>query len=383
MLMEKSNALPMASLANAQKRSTIAGKHSGKRVLCENGHVLTAFNQLRTLALQGNYWAQLSINGIHGLAAGRLHQDNIFVRKDAPLANGRGRFFMILPGIRATFEDLANGTFMLVNLAVDGSYAELQEKAKKPGLYKVAPDAKSVDLKFNGNIEKQNQRIVVIADRSPSKPREVAEITIGYAKEYNSLAKAHIERRGMDLHYTPGKRGIVGLKATQDMLKESSDFTLAESATLLANTIYNARDVEDVVWVSSLGGSAIITKALEILTRTDSVKLNNHQLYLHHPTSNSRVAVDYAAKLGITATEEKSSAFSINELRGNHLSNLFSKKSLKAFGLNGLDVAGATTSIAGFAIDPSIGIAIGVASGAAYFVRNAIAIEKNSVPSKY
>lgn len=54
MLMEKSNALPMASLANAQKRSTIAGKHSGKRVLCENGHVLTAFNQLRTLALQGN-----------------------------------------------------------------------------------------------------------------------------------------------------------------------------------------------------------------------------------------------------------------------------------------------------------------------------------------
>lgn len=383
MLMEKSNALPMASLANAQKHSTIAGKHSGKRVLCENGHVLTAFNQLRTLALQGNYWAQLSINGIHGLAAGRLHQNNVFVRQDAPLANGRGRFFMILPGIRATFEDLANGTFMLVGLSVDGNYTDLQLKAEKPGLYKVKKDVSEAKLQADGNIEKENQRVVVVADRSPESPLTIAAQTINYAAGYETLPKRNIERKGFDLHYTPGKKGIVGLKSTRDMLKYADDPTLAESATLLANAMYNARNIEDVIWMSSLGGSAILTKALEILSQSGTVKLDKHILYLHHPTSNSQSVFQYAAKLGVEDIKQKTSALSVNEIRGNHLPNLFSKNAAKTLGLNGVDVIGSAASIGGVFIDPSIGTVIGIATGSLYFVRKAIAMKKNSVPSKY
>jgi hypothetical protein len=39
--------------------------------------------------------------------------DNIYVQQETNLAYGRGLFYVILPGVRATLEDCADGTFTL------------------------------------------------------------------------------------------------------------------------------------------------------------------------------------------------------------------------------------------------------------------------------
>lgn len=369
----------------------IAGQHSGKRVLCQDNEVLTAYNQLAQLARSGNHWARISINGIQSLSAGRLHQNNVFVRKDAPLANGRGRFFMILPGIRATFEDLDNGTLMLVGLQVDGNYQDLQKTNKRPALYRVEDDARSVTHKSECTITPKECRPVVICDTTTEIPMKVAQSVATFIKEHSVPTAHHVAANGFDLHYTPGTKGITGLKSVRSMLA-SNDNNIAESATMLANAMYQARDINGVIWMSSFGGSALLTQALQILLNENKAKPKNHSIYLHHPTSNSNLAFQLAKSLGMSHSQKKT-GLTLREITGNHLPTLLSKSKIANIADNGLDTLSATSSLVAplaaplAALGVGVGILgsplIGVAAGGLFFVKAAIATKKKIVKTNY
>jgi hypothetical protein len=370
----------------------IAGQHSGKRVLCQDNDVLTAYNQLAQLARSGNHWARISINGIQSLSAGRLHQNNVFVRKDAPLANGRGRFFMILPGIRATFEDLDNGTLMLVGLQLDANYKDLQNSQHRPALYRVDDHAESIELIRECTITPRDGRPVVICDATPESPEKVAQSIIGFVKGHNSSAAKHVQAFGFDLHYTPGTKGITGLKSVRSMLSTKGNHAVAESSTMLANAMHQARDIHGVTWMSSFGGSAILTQALQILHNESKVKPKYHSIYLHHSTSNSRLAFSLAKNLGMSPSEKKT-GLGLREVTGNHLPTLLSKSKLTNIADNGLDTLSATSSLVAplaaplAALGVGVGILgsplIGVAAGGLFFVKAAIATKKKIVKTNY
>lgn len=366
----------------------IAGQHSGKRVLCQDNEVLTAYNQLAQLARSGNHWARISINGIQSLSAGRLHQNNVFVRKDAPLANGRGRFFMILPGIRATFEDLDNGTLMLVGLQLDANYKELQTSRVKPALYRVTGDAESVKIITECTINPREGRIVVVCDTTPELPLKVAQSLIPLVKSHNHTTAKHVEAFGFDLHYTPGTKGITGLKSVRSMVSTKGNYTLAESSTMLANAMYQAREIHGVTWMSSFGGSAILTQALQILQNENKVKPKFHSIYLDHPTSNSRLAFKLAKNLGMSPSEKKT-GLALREIVGNHFPTLLSKSKLTNFADSSIDTLGATSSIVAplATLGVTVGVLgsplIGVAAGGLFFVKAAIATKKKIVKTNY
>ena len=93
----------------------IAGQHSGKPVTI----VPTAkpvYDQLAKLARDGNnYWAEITVKAINELAAGRLHQSNIFVKPGAVHRNGTEEFVMILPGCKVTCEKLDADGFRILH----------------------------------------------------------------------------------------------------------------------------------------------------------------------------------------------------------------------------------------------------------------------------
>ncbi|QIL89972.1 hypothetical protein GNX18_09550 [Microbulbifer sp. SH-1] len=69
----------MFNYTPASTDKLIAGRHFGKRITI-TPQAEPIWNELVKLANQGNYWAQMSVNGIKQLAAGRLSQKNIFVK---------------------------------------------------------------------------------------------------------------------------------------------------------------------------------------------------------------------------------------------------------------------------------------------------------------
>lgn len=119
--------------------TTIAGKSAGRKVLC-SPQALPVFDSLVGLANGGNYWARLIVQGIRGLTSGKLHMDNVYVQQESNIAYGRGLFYLVLPGVRATLEDRADGTFTLQTLQADLAYMQGQGEHAKPGLWRVGGD---------------------------------------------------------------------------------------------------------------------------------------------------------------------------------------------------------------------------------------------------
>lgn len=383
MLVENSRlTIPKATL------TTLAGNAAGKRVLCRNAEVLNTYNKVAELARSGNHWARISINGIQGLSSSRLGKTNVFVKQTNTLDNGRGEFYMILPGIRATFEDLADGTIELVKLEYDWNYADLQKSHEKPALYKVSDNGESVVLKPDCLITPKEGRPVVVCDTTRERPESVALHIKELVNEHSSPTKLHVKAHGFDLHYTPGEKGITGLRAVKSLL-ELDDVRLAESATMLANAMHQARSTNGIIWMSSFGGSAILTKAMETLSKHGNVNLERHAIYLHHPTSNSKKIYELAKNLNISISEKKT-GLTFREIRGNHIPSFSPKGKMANIADKSLDTLSATSSLiapisafagvsAGLLGHPSIGIT----AGGIFFIKAAFSINKKIVKTNY
>ena len=271
----------------------IAGRHFGKRITI-TPQAEPIWNELVNLANRGNYWAQMSVNGVKQLAAGRLSQKNIFVKPGCTHRGGTEEFVIILPGCRVTAEKLPDDSYKLLHFQADLSYGELIEKGQAPGLYEVTNSNGqwATKRRNDGRIEKKSERVVAISDAGHSDSENAASViarSLSGQGNVSALVSAQSLKSktygGFDLHFTPGKGGIGGWINYKKAVNPLNDESLHESALLLARSMYLARDVGEVRWISEFGGSAVLTQALSILADR-KVKLNNHTAFLYRPTTS-------------------------------------------------------------------------------------------------
>ena len=207
------------------------------------------------------------------------------------MAYGKGNaFYLVLPGATAILEEHPNGGFILQSLHVDGEYEAMQQQAQQPGLWRVSKILKSrPELQSDGKIMNINTRAVGISDMTDA---DLAEVVIPEVRESLmavETTKDTTNNFGFDLHITPGGSGIRGLKKASSALSTDKDIKIVKSAHLLANTMYQARNQLGVIWFSDYGGSAILTRALQILHREKGITLTGHSLFMNHPTSKGSV----------------------------------------------------------------------------------------------
>ncbi len=354
-------------------RPTQIGPSNGKRVLCSQ-QALPVFNNLLSLAKSGNHWAGLVVRGIQGLNSGKLHKDNIFVEKKKSLAYGKGAFHIVLPGVTASLEELPNGTYVLQRIKADGNYQAMQQQSMRPGLWRVDADKRvEPTLQKDGKILNKEYRSVVIADMATDDAKKVATETRKDLVKINRTISSMVKKQGFDMHYTSGDGGIVGLKNAKKALATAKDTDIVQSATLLASTMNQARNIEGVLWYSDWGGSAVLTRAMEILLHEKNISLEKHSIFMNRPTTKANHAMELGKKLGLTPTAEDINAgLNYKEMVGNILvSDVGVSGTLKttAFGVGAtstaLTMAGGATAAAGVAGIVSV-------AGAMFFMGSAI-----------
>jgi len=372
---------------NKTRNAALAGKKSGMRVICNDEEILEKYNALADSARNGNYWAQQITSGILGLTSGRLHMNNVFVRKGAGTIYGRGAFYVVLPGATATIEQLDNSEFVLTELNADSNFQKLQKKKSKPGLWKVTREEDSWTIKHisdSQNTPMTENQYVAISDQKADIEDATDSAVEGF-KAINSTTARQIENSGFILHYTLGGEPIGGLKNCKQAMTPDTSKKLHESAILLAQTMHQSKDVGNVQWMSDWGGSGVLTQSLRILADSN-VKLSKHAIYLNHPTTRPSKAMEYGFKVGLKGNAiEKKSGVMPSEMIGNMfwldtpVSNLTRAKHDKNYSSTniagnaasttskvvgtGLGVTGALGAFGVVALAAPVSAAMGVAGG--------------------
>ncbi|BFM15486.1 hypothetical protein R50073_16690 [Maricurvus nonylphenolicus] len=314
-----SSVLPNTPPPHFLQDQVVAGKSSGVTVLCVPA-VKPVYDNLVTLSDKGNHWARLAVNGIHSLNAGRLHLQNVFIKSNKSVAYGNGEFFVVLPGCRVTVEKLDSGKFKIVNLEADTNYFQLQKRGEKPALHEVTKDAGVWKAKIlpEAKIDESTDRMVCVTDKGHGHVNDAANNTAPYiVNSPLSIGGTRADDRGFDMHFTPGPKKIGGLINARQAQNPETDSDLHESAILLAKTMYDARDIEGVCWISEFGGSGVLTQAMKILVQ-QGVKLENHYIFMHRPTTSLNKAYTIAndLKLKVERSMSKSNLLNPNDLVG-------------------------------------------------------------------
>lgn len=335
---------------NKTRNAALAGKKSGMRVICNDEEILEKYNALADSARNGNYWAQQITSGILGLTSGRLHMNNVFVRKGAGTIYGRGAFYVVLPGATATIEQLDNSEFVLTELNADSNFQKLQKNNAKPGLWKVTLEGDAWTTKHiadNQNTPMSEDQHVAISDQE-NEVLDAAKSAAESLGAINTTTARQISNSGFILHYSPGGEPIGGLKNCKQAMSPDTSKKLHESAILLAQTMHQSKDVGNVQWMSDWGGSGVLTQSLRILADND-IKLSKHAIYLNHPTTRPSKAMEYGLKVGLKGNAiEKKSGVRPSEMIGNMfwldtpVSNLTRAKHDKNY--SGTNIAGNAVS---------------------------------------
>lgn len=353
------------------------GNPVGKQLFC-SPQALPVFKNLLKLALGGNHWAKLIVGGITDLSSGKSHRDNIFIKQKTSLAYGKGAFYVVLPGVTASLEEHPNGSYILQHIKADTNYQALQKTSAKPGLWRIS-EAEGIkpELQKDGRILNKEYRPVVIADMANAPITDVASSTRKGLIESDGTIKRMVKDNGFDMHYTPGEQwsGIIGLKSAKRALATPKDTSITRSATLLAHTMYQARNIKGVLWYSDWGGSAVLTRAMEILHHEKNISLKGHAIFMNRPTTKANYAIQLAKKLDLTPDAKgMKTGLHPKELIGNiFVSDIQMTKKTMGRALTstgfGVSAAGAAFAIGGASITTS-GI-IGIA-GAMFFVGKAV-----------
>ena len=278
----------------------IAGKHCGKPVSC-TPNANDIYQNLLQLARTGHHWARVTVEGVQSLASGRLHQNNIFIKPNHLAKGGTEEFVMILPGCKVTVEKLPNDEFKILHFDADLNFSELQKEAAKPALYRAGQRSGdwSTKLLETGKITEKPDRLIAISDRKRDDPDGAAMEISEYLSDVPfSGGSLKVNSNGFDLHYTPGQKKIGGMVNYKAAIKPIEINSLNESSYLLAKSMYEARNIPGVGWISEFGGSAILTQAMKILADR-GIKLDNHTAFLYRPMTSPNEAVKVANQLGM------------------------------------------------------------------------------------
>lgn len=278
----------------------IVGQHSGKPVKITPA-AKPVYDKLVELARDHtNYWAQITVKAINELAAGRLHQSNIFVKPGAVHRNGTEEFVMILPGCKVTCEKLDADGFRILHFEADIHYGEAIKAKAKPGLYTATHRGNNkwdAELEIRGRIKEEKNRMVAISDSGYKEPARAATVAaLRVAEAPFTGGSSMVNDDGFDLHFTPGEKRLGGLRNYRNAIRVNQYTELNESALLLARTMYQAKDIKGVRWVSEEGGSGVLTQAMTILAG-QGIKLPNHKVFLFDPTTSPNTAVKAAHSL--------------------------------------------------------------------------------------
>lgn len=290
--------------AVAVPRDTIiAGKTAGIKVYCA-APALATYNELVKLGERGNHWARLIVSGISSLSSSRLGMDNVYTER-GKIAYGRDIFYVELPGVMATFEAHSEGIFRLESLNIDknnSNYFGGQKQSKNPGLWRVTKEGKSWKTKFVNNgrlLKKHEDRYVVISDTTFSFAEKAARFASASLESVNPTVAGIIEKKGFDMHFTPGPNRSDGLVSSKQALNTEFSVMTQDSAQLLANTMYQSKENEGIQWFSDGGGSAVLTKAMQILY-SQKVSLKKHTILLNRATTSPSKALELGRNLELT-----------------------------------------------------------------------------------
>lgn len=285
--------------------NVVSGSRGGKRVIC-GPKAQFEYRALKEAANQGNHWARLALAQLQGLCTGRIGKDNIYIQpnKDRrPGNHGYDEFFIILPGCLATIERKPDDSYHIIQLDVDTKFTELQKLAKKPGMYfaKKASEIWECELSNDGSIESKNQSMhfIAVSDAGFESAADAADSTFPkLADHLGSTTGSFLESNGFNLHYTPGKKSIGGLRNYKDAISPLSNQSTMESAQLLAKAMYDARNIKQVAWISEFGGSAVLTQAMQMLAN-QGIKLPHHTAFMIRPSTDTQAAMNAALSLDL------------------------------------------------------------------------------------
>jgi len=276
----------------------IAGNHSGNLVTC-SPTAQPIYNALEHKAKCGNHWARITVAGLQSLCAGRMHLNNVFIKPASNISYGHDEFFLILPGCKATVEKQSNGQFRVLFIEVDTDYGELQKDGKKPGLWcaKKTDSGWGASYVKNGHIKGKEHRVVAITDSGQPEINDVLEASASHVINAPiSDSEIRLNNDGFDMHHTPGDGIIGGMVNARKAGMAERDPSLNESALILAKTMYSAREIKNVRWISVRGGSGVLTQAMQILA-DQGVTLKKHYVQFSSPTTNLSKAVLLAQRL--------------------------------------------------------------------------------------
>lgn len=272
------------------------GPNSGKTLsITPNAYPL--YQELVQMAKKNNHWARVTVEGIHRLTSGRLSMNNIFVKPNYSGNGGYEEFLVSLPACKVTVERTPDDRYKILGFEVDQSFFEEDEQYSRPALYRCWSDEKVAPIESpNGRIKSQRNRAVIVADNRYSKPIDTIDNASSCLSSMQSVSTNDLEEFGFDMHFTPKGKQIGGLINLRDAINPCRNESLYGSAQLLAKTMYDAKNSNNINWLAERGGSAVITQAMNILA-DKGVKLKDHSLFLYYPTTLSTKAYQYANKL--------------------------------------------------------------------------------------
>lgn len=299
-------------MTNLTQYKIVAGKTAGIKVAVTPNHANT-YAQLERMAIGGNHWARVCVASINGLTSGHM-KSNVFVEAD-----GAGKFpvyTLAAPGVLIQFRKRSNSDYVIFNMVVTDTsdYLDSQKNLKKPALYSVkkSKDELIPTLVPSGNITPEKHRVVTISDRGIY-PAD----TVGSCEDAASASprSQFSKLNGFDMHFTPGKAQIGGLRRLDQANNAVACSEIRESAQLLARTMMNAKSTEGVAWVAAEGGSGVLTQAMHSLKELNfrfDPNIDKHIVFLYDPRTNLVKAEQLARDIGLKF-ERKSN--SVNYLK--------------------------------------------------------------------
>lgn len=274
-------------------------KAPGRRVYVRR----SAGNTLREFARSGNYHKVSLVKMLMGLTAGHDHQDNVLQLENPAKRNPR-HFFIVLPGCTAEIILHPNGHYYVDNLRAK---AEASGAKNSTGLYRAVKVVDRWESSSNDRLT-SNESVTTIAITDSSKSSDAAA-----AQGAKALSGSDYVRKStfkdFNLHHTYGTQSITGFTRRKNILKPLSNKDIMDSSRRLANVMLQARtesqrigDPEkrkQVAWVSTRGGSAVLTQALYRLKRQGiTFHGHNHHVYFHEIGSDIDQAVKLALDVG-------------------------------------------------------------------------------------
>ncbi|MBY6191686.1 hypothetical protein KUV22_14730 [Microbulbifer agarilyticus] len=367
-----------------QNTSLIAGQSSGKPIRCIP-ELKPVYLQLQKAAHRNHHWARIAVKELNALTTGMLGKNNVYVRPESRRSSGGSeKYYVFLPGLKATVVRWPNDQFCITELVLDDNYYHTHRSGQEQtrlGTYraKLGPNNSSWHTQYveDGQVSPISGRLVTVADSHYETANDAANYSIAGAMTFLGKNTISVRIDGCDLHFTPGNKRLGSLVCYDPITVDSS----RASAVHLAATMEQARKVRSVAWVADFGGSAVLTQAMQILANK-GVTLPDHTVYFYRPRTSPAKALKLAHQLKLSVNKNFAdtglsargalSQFSVAGRRMNNKNDLYDRNEHATAWLKGA-----------ISISTPIGVAAAVVGGPAMVMLGSIATAIGGVGVSY